>query len=51
MPISAASLYPIEQRWPVTLSPRLCASSTTARNSAREIFMYALNEVAPRSAQ
>jgi hypothetical protein len=39
MPSSAASLYVTEQRWPVTLIPRLCAASIAAFNSARVMFV------------
>ena len=51
MPSCAASAYVTEQRWPVTLSPRACAASIAAPSSARVMFMYALNDVAPMSAQ
>ncbi len=51
MPISAASRKPIEHRWPVTFSPRLCASSTAAASSARVMSMYTLKLSAPSSAQ
>jgi imidazolonepropionase-like amidohydrolase len=37
-------------RWPVTVSPRSCAATTAAFNSAWRRVVYALNEVAPRSA-
>ena len=51
MPSAAASWYVTEQRCPVILRPRLCASFTAAPSSARVMFMYALNDVAPASAQ
>src|SRR5690242_600027 len=51
IPASAASRYVTEQRCPVILSPRLWASRTAARSSGRVMFMYALNDVAPASAQ
>ena len=47
MPSAIASGYVIEQRCPVTLSPRLCASAIAAPSSARVMFLYALNDVAP----
>ena len=51
MPSSAASRKPIEHRWPVTFSPRLCASSMVAASSARVMSMYTLKLSAPSSAQ
>ena len=50
-PSAAASAYVTEHRWPVTFSPRRCASSIAAPSSSRVICMYALNDVAPMSAQ
>ena len=51
MPSAAASRYVMEQRCPVIFIPRRCAASTDAASSARVRFMYALNDVAPASAQ
>ena len=50
MPSAAASRKVTEQRWPVTLRPRLWASTIAAPSTTRETNMYALNEVAPLSA-
>jgi hypothetical protein len=47
IPRSIASSYVTEHRWPVTLMPRLCASSITALSSSRVMSTYALKEVTP----
>ena len=51
MPSATASRNETEQRCPVTLRPRRCASSIAAFSSARLICAYALNQLAPSSAQ
>ena len=38
-PERTASRNPTEQRWPVTLTPRLCASSIAARIASRLIVV------------